>query len=158
MAGQLQFKQGRLVGKSLSVGRLCLGCKKTSFMLQGCAAAGPRLQRCIAKVHALHYGLLTFVFLANLQDTIVFGADDFDTAENRAEDSAAGKVPLGIGKGTRITRAIIDRNARIGRNVVLENKEGVVDGSNSSLPKGVVIKDGILVVLRDAVIPDGTEV
>jgi len=93
-----------------------------------------------------------------LLDTIVFGADDFDTAEHRAEDRAAGKVPLGIGKGTRITRAIIDRNARIGRNVVLENKEGVVDGSNSSLPEGVVIKDGILVVLRDAVIPDGTEV
>jgi glucose-1-phosphate adenylyltransferase len=108
----------------------------------------------VAESSTKHFACLLFC----LQDTILFGCDDFDTAENRKEDQAAGTVPLGIGKGSRITRAIIDRNARIGCNVVLTNKEGLVDGSKASLPPGVMIRDGILVVLRDAVIPDGTEV
>lgn len=94
----------------------------------------------------------------SLKDTIVFGADDFDTLANRRVELADGLIPLGVGDGTRIERAIVDRNARVGRNVVLVNKEQVADGSNSSLPPGVVIRNGILVVMRDAVIPDGTVV
>jgi hypothetical protein len=93
-----------------------------------------------------------------LQDSIIFGADTIDTAEARAEEAATGATPLGIGRNSQLVRAIVDSNARIGANCVLTNKEGVVDGSNSNLPKGVVIKDGILVVMRGAVIPPGTQV
>eukprot|EP00882_Tetradesmus_deserticola_P028006 GHRQ01031167.1.p1 GENE.GHRQ01031167.1~~GHRQ01031167.1.p1 ORF type:complete len:161 (-),score=44.62 GHRQ01031167.1:453-935(-) len=96
--------------------------------------------------------------LSVLQDSIIFGADTIATAEDRAAEVAAGATPLGIGDGTQLRRAIVDSNARIGPNCVLTNTAGVVDGSSSSLPKGIVIKDGILVVMRGAVIPAGTKV
>jgi glucose-1-phosphate adenylyltransferase len=93
-----------------------------------------------------------------IKDTIIFGADTIDLADTRKADKEAGKIPLGIGAGSRIERAIIDSNARIGPNCQLVNKDGVVDGSNKQLPQGIVIKDGILVVMRGAVIPAGTVV
>lgn len=93
-----------------------------------------------------------------MQDTIIFGADTIDLADTRKAEKDAGKIPLGIGAGSRVERAIVDSNARIGPNCQLVNKEGIVDGSNKNLPKGVVIKDGILVVMRGAVIPPGTVV
>eukprot|EP00775_Hariotina_reticulata_P001384 gene1384-1724_t len=86
-----------------------------------------------------------------IQDSIIFGADTIDTAQERQEDFAANTVPLGIGRGSRLSRTIIDSNARIGRGCSLTNQQGVIDGSNSNLPKGVVIRDGILVVMRGAV-------
>lgn len=88
----------------------------------------------------------------------MFGADTIDPESWRATELKANKIPLGIGAGSRVEKAIIDSNARIGRNCQLINKEGVVDGSNKNLPKGVVIKDGILVVMRGAVIPAKTVV
>lgn len=94
----------------------------------------------------------------HVQDTIVFGADNLDSAAARQAELAAGTTPLGIGGGSKVVHAIIDSNARIGRGVSLTNKAGVKDGANSSLPKGLVIKDGILVVMRGAVVPDGTVV
>lgn len=96
--------------------------------------------------------------LHHTQDSIIFGADTIDTTESRAEEVARGAIPLGLGHNTRLERAIVDSNARIGPNCVLVNKEGIRDGRNSNLPKGIVIKDGILVVMRGAVIPAGTQV
>jgi glucose-1-phosphate adenylyltransferase len=98
------------------------------------------------------------LFVHGVQDTIVFGADEYDTMGDRREELVQGHVPLGIGAGSTIEHAIIDSNARIGRNVRLTNAGGVKDGRDSNLPAGVVIRDGILVVLRDAVIPDNTVV
>lgn len=93
-----------------------------------------------------------------IQDTIMFGADNLDSSADRQAELAAGTIPLGVGEGSKLQKAIIDSNARIGRGVSLTNKAGVQDGSNSNLPKGVVIRDGILVVMRGAVVPDGTVV
>jgi glucose-1-phosphate adenylyltransferase len=92
------------------------------------------------------------------QDTIVFGADNLDSSAGRQAELASGTIPLGVGEGSKLQKAIIDSNARIGRGVSLTNKAGVQDGANSALPKGVVIRDGILVVMRGAVVPDGTVV
>jgi glucose-1-phosphate adenylyltransferase len=65
-----------------------------------------------------------------------------------------GKVPLGVGANTTIRKAIVDKNARIGRNVQIINKDGVVEGSRESL--GFVIQNGIVVVIKNATIPDNT--
>lgn len=75
----------------------------------------------------------------------------------RLQELAEGRVPLGIGAETRIRKAILDKNVRVGRRCQLVNKEGVRDGGRN-LPKGVSIREGILVVKKDAVVPDGTVV
>ena len=62
-----------------------------------------------------------------------------------------GAPPLGIGEGTHIENAIIDKNACVGRNVSIRNRE-----EHRTFDDGtVVIREGIVVVPRGAVIPDG---
>jgi len=61
---------------------------------------------------------------------------------------------LGIGANTTIKRAIVDKNARIGRNVQIVNKDHVEEASREDL--GFVIRNGIVVIIKNATIPDGT--
>ena len=53
-----------------------------------------------------------------------------------------------------VFQAIIDKNARIGNNVTITNKEDVEYAEREEL--GFYIRSGIVVVLKNAVIPDGT--
>ena len=61
---------------------------------------------------------------------------------------------MGIGPGSLIENAIVDKNARIGRNVRVVNEAGLRDADGP----GWVIRDGVVVVQRNAEIPDGTVV
>ena len=72
----------------------------------------------------------------------------------RLKNLESGKVPLGVGANTTIQKAIIDKNARIGRNVRIVNKDRVVEANREEL--GFVIQSGIVVVIKNATIPDGT--
>jgi len=74
-------------------------------------------------------------------------------ADTKLWTDREGRIPVGIGPGTVIEGAIVDRNARIGRDVVLVNRSGVAEADGD----GWAIRDGIVVVERNAVIPDGTE-
>jgi len=89
-----------------------------------------------------------------VEDTMMMGSDYYETEEERAAMIASGDVPMGIGEGSTIRNAIIDKNARIGRNCRIVNEDGV-DERNSE-ENGYIIKNGIIVILRNAVIPDGT--
>ncbi len=60
--------------------------------------------------------------------------------------------PIGIGTGTVVENAIIDKNSRIGNNVQVINKDGVQEAEGG----GWVIRDGLVVVRRGAIIPDNT--
>lgn len=53
-----------------------------------------------------------------------------------------------------VRKAIVDKNARIGSNVQIVNKGDVRESNMEHL--GFVIKDGIVVVIKDSIIPDGT--
>ena len=66
----------------------------------------------------------------------------------------AGKVPIGIGAGSTVTNCIVDKNACIGKNVQIINKEGVQEAENEA--NGYWIKNGIVTIIKDAEIPDGT--
>jgi glucose-1-phosphate adenylyltransferase len=61
---------------------------------------------------------------------------------------------VGIGEDTHIERAIIDQNARIGQGVTIRSHEGEEDqdGEHNA------IRDGIVVIPKHAVIPDGTTI
>jgi glucose-1-phosphate adenylyltransferase len=82
------------------------------------------------------------------------GSDYYESPSERAKSLESGKVPLGVGANTTIRRAIVDKNARIGRNVRIVNKDHVVEATREEL--GFVIQNGIVVVIKNATIPDGT--
>jgi glucose-1-phosphate adenylyltransferase len=64
-----------------------------------------------------------------------------------------GTIPLGVGAHTTIHKAIVDKNARIGRHVRIVNDAHVQEADQEDL--GFVIRNGIVVVLKNATIPDG---
>lgn len=87
-----------------------------------------------------------------LRDTVLIGADRYETDAERAANRARGLPDLGIGDDTVIERAIIDKDCRIGRNVRIVNQQGLVEAEGSTY----AIREGIIVVPRGTTIPDGT--
>ena len=89
-----------------------------------------------------------------LQDTLVMGADFFESSEERSLLRERGGIPLGVGQGTTVKKAILDKNARIGSNVTIVNKDHVEEADRSD--QGFYIRNGIVVVVKNATIQDGT--
>ena len=89
-----------------------------------------------------------------LQDTLVMGADFFESTDERSVLRDRGGIPVGVGQGTTVKRAILDKNARIGRDVTIVNKENVEESDRSD--QGFYIRNGIVVVVKNATIQDGT--
>lgn len=58
------------------------------------------------------------------------------------------------GANTTVRKSIVDKNARIGSNVQIINKDGVQEANREE--QGWVIKDGITIIIKDSTIPDGT--
>ncbi|HXQ69245.1 MAG TPA: glucose-1-phosphate adenylyltransferase [Pyrinomonadaceae bacterium] len=89
-----------------------------------------------------------------MEASFMMGADFYQTIEDMRRDHGKNLPRVGIGEGTVIKRAIIDKNARIGNNARLLNEAGTTaaDGPNGSY----YIRDGIIIVPKNAVVPDGT--
>ncbi|KAJ9551706.1 hypothetical protein OSB04_015751 [Centaurea solstitialis] len=88
-----------------------------------------------------------------LKDTLMMGADYYQTESEIASLLADGKVPIGIGSNTKIRNCIIDKNAKIGSNVTITNKDGVEESDRGD--EGFYIRSGITVILEKATIRDG---
>jgi glucose-1-phosphate adenylyltransferase len=89
-----------------------------------------------------------------LEASFMMGADFYQTFEDMRGDLGKGLPRVGVGEGAVVKRAIIDKNARIGTNARLLNEAGTTaaDGPNGSY----YIRDGIIIVPKNAVVPDGT--
>jgi glucose-1-phosphate adenylyltransferase len=87
-----------------------------------------------------------------IRNSYIMGADTYEQARHLAENAKSGIPNLGIGSFSRIENAIIDKNARIGRNVHVRNEAGVDESEGSSL---YVIRDKIVVIPKNAIVPDG---
>ncbi len=91
-----------------------------------------------------------------VDSSFLMGADYYQTFEEMGDDLAKGLPRVGIGEGTTINRAIIDKNARIGSGVKLVNEARVRE---ADAPDGShYIRDGIIIVPKNAVVKDGTVV
>jgi len=88
-----------------------------------------------------------------IDNALLMGADYYESPAERLKSLECGKVPLGVGANTTIQRAIVDKNARIGRNVRIVNQDHVMEATREEL--GFVIRSGIVVVIKNATIPDG---
>lgn len=89
-----------------------------------------------------------------IDNALLMGSDYYESPLERMKNLESGKVPLGVGANSTIRRAIVDKNARIGRNVQIVNKDRVEESNREEL--GFVIRSGIVVVIKNATIPDGT--
>ncbi len=88
---------------------------------------------------------------AELNRVVILGSDYYESKESVENHQLAGQPRIGIGAGCRIENAIIDKNARIGNGVKI---------SPTGKPENVdheryFIRDGIVIIPKDAVIPDG---
>ena len=115
---------------------------RQAIISDGCIITDAHLERCVIGIRSIiNSG-------ATIRNSIVMGADYFETD---APERGHGLPPIGIGRNCVIDRAIIDKNARIGDGVVVtpEGKPSHYDGEN------YYIRDGIVVVPKNAAIPPG---
>jgi glucose-1-phosphate adenylyltransferase len=88
----------------------------------------------------------------SIQRTILMGADYYEAEDDRLENVRSGRPNIGVGPNCFIEGAIIDKNARIGAGVIIRDKLDRPDEEHDSW----VSREGIVIVPKNAVVPDGT--
>lgn len=89
-----------------------------------------------------------------LTNSVLMGADYYEDDEDRHKNRDLQRPDVGIGQNCYINNAIIDKNARIGNDVHL-SPEGKPDMWRQG---DVMVRDGVLIVMKNGVIPDGTRI
>jgi glucose-1-phosphate adenylyltransferase len=117
-----------------------------AIISDGCKIADCLIERSVIGIRSYIGGGST------IRDSIVMGADFYDA--DMASKEKTGDVPYGIGKNCVIDHTIVDKNARIGDGSVIspEGKPSSVDGEN------YYIRDGIVVIPKNAIVPPGTRI
>lgn len=123
---------------------------RESIVSDGCIINGAKISNSVIGLRSRVGGG------AQIEASYIMGADYYQTLEDMEADRAGGRPWIGVGEGTIIRRAIVDKNARIGANVRLLNDAGVVeaDGPDGSY----YIRDRIIIVPKNGLIADGTVV
>jgi glucose-1-phosphate adenylyltransferase len=113
----------------------------------GCTVSpGARLERCVLGVRSqIGPG-------AVLRDTVMIGADRFETPADRERNRALGQPDFGVAQDSVVQKAILDKDCRVGRNVHIVNERCLQQGDGPNY----VIRDGIVVIPNGAVVADGT--
>ena len=117
-----------------------------ALVTDGCIINGAKISNSIV-------GLRTFVGSGTeLNRVIVIGSDYYESEESVLKNETEGKPRVGIGMNCKIENAIIDKNARIGNNVTI-SPAGKAENLDA---ERYFVRDGIVVIPKDAVIPHGT--
>ncbi|MCB0531614.1 MAG: glucose-1-phosphate adenylyltransferase [Lewinellaceae bacterium] len=87
-----------------------------------------------------------------VKDAIVMGNDSYQTLQEIATNPD--EIPLGIGHNSHIEHAILDKDCRIGDNVIIKGGPHLSDTDAD----GYCIRDGVVVVKKNGVIPEGTRI
>jgi glucose-1-phosphate adenylyltransferase len=117
-----------------------------AVVTDGCIINGAKIKNTIV-------GLRTFVGNGTqMNRVILLGCDFYESVESIHQIESEGKPRIGIGENCRIENAIIDKNARIGNNVVI-SPAGKPDHVDHEL---YFIRDGIVIIPKNAIIPHGT--
>jgi glucose-1-phosphate adenylyltransferase len=133
----------------LPASRIRAASVKESLISDGCIVQeGAQLERCVVGVRS-HIGRN-----AVIRNTVLIGADRFETDLERRLNRQRGVPDLGIGENSIIEKAIIDKDCRIGRDVRIHNPSGSIDAEAEN--DQWVIREGIVAIPRGTIIPDGT--
>jgi glucose-1-phosphate adenylyltransferase len=121
-----------------------------SMVSEGCILTGVKARRSIIGLRSrLENGV-------DVEDTIIMGSDFFESIKEICGNFDDKKPHIGIGQNTIIRRAIIDKNVRIGENVRLINRDNIENFDHPD--KLYYIRDGIIIVPKNGIIPDGMEI
>ena len=119
-----------------------------SIIGDGCIINGSKLTNCVIGIRSrISKGV-------QMDAAYMMGADYYQTFEDMRQDLTKGVPRVGIGEGSVIRHAIIDKNARIGTNTRLLNEAAVVEADSPD--KSYYIRDGIIIIPKNAVIKDET--
>jgi len=123
---------------------------RDSIISEGCIINGAKISRSVIGLRSrLGEG-------AQIEAAYMMGADYYQTIEDMLSDAQAKRPRIGIGERTIVRRAIVDKNARIGADCRLVNESGV---ENADGPNGMYyIRDRIIIVPKNGLLPDGTVV
>jgi len=126
-----------------------LDCHVTeSIICEGCILKDCRIQHSVLGVRSrIESGCI-------IEESLVMGADYYQASVERLCNIEKGDIPVGIGTDTIIRGAIVDKNARIGHDVKIINKDNVQEAEREN--QGFYIRSGIVVILKNALIPHGT--
>jgi len=83
-----------------------------------------------------------------LERTYFMGADFYDDPNSKSH------IPTGVGENSILLNVIADKNVRIGKNVKLTNKDDLKEFRSDT----ITIKDGIIIIPKNATIPDDFEI
>lgn len=92
---------------------------------------------------------------SKISNVFMLGADYYQTLIQIEADKNAGRIPMGVGNDCKIDHAILDKNCRIGDNVIIQGGPTLQDRDADEV---YAVKDGIVVVKKNAVIPSGTRI
>ncbi len=87
-----------------------------------------------------------------IRNSVLMGGDYYESFDRGSTNDAKGVPHIGIGAGSVVDGAILDKNCRIGAGVRIVNDTGQ---KNFDADQGVVVRDGIIVVPKNAVLPSG---
>lgn len=119
-----------------------------SIIGEGCIIKECRINHCVLGVRT------RIESNCIVEDTLLMGADFYESGNIRQGKIDQGAIPIGIGANSTIRRAIVDKNARIGKNVIITNKDRVEEANRED--EGFLIRSGIVVVIKNATIQDNT--
>ena len=114
----------------------------------GCIITDSYLKRCVIGIRS------TLREQTRLENVVMMGSDTFESAADRARNREQGIPDIGVGMNCEIKNAIIDKGARIGDNVKL-SPDGKLDGYSKD---GIFVRDGIICVTKNTVVPANTVV
>jgi glucose-1-phosphate adenylyltransferase len=111
----------------------------------GCIIHAEKIENCVVGIRTrIGYG-------TKISKCYLMGTDFYETIEEMEYDVERGLPKLGIGDNCDISNAIVDKNCRIGNNVKISGGSHLRDRDDPLY----TIKDGIVVVKKGAVLPDG---
>jgi glucose-1-phosphate adenylyltransferase len=119
---------------------------RSALVAEGCILMGAEVERSVIGIRSrIGHG-------TRVRDSLVLGADYYESIREIEGAERRGLPALGIGPDSVIERAIVDKNARVGRGVRIFNEGGVreEDGENH------YIRDGIVIIPKEGVVPDGS--
>jgi glucose-1-phosphate adenylyltransferase len=121
-------------------------CITSSLIADGCIIQGARIEESVVGVRSFISEETT------IRNSIIMGCDSYESANQELKDDAMGIPHTSIGRGCRIERAIIDKNAHIGDEVTIRDRSDSPDEDGPNY----YVRDGIVIIPKGGVVDPGT--